>query len=83
MQAHHTDGSSLQKTLASRCRNTPVHADLQAALDASNAVVAEKRARLEALRSEVAALQKQLADTQAELASLTFQVRGAMQQAGL
>ena len=47
----------------------------QAALDASNAVVAEKRAELAALRGKVAALQHQLADTQAEMASLTFQAR--------
>jgi glycyl-tRNA synthetase beta subunit len=47
----------------------------QAALDASNAVVAEKRASLLAIREKVAALQRQLADTQAEMASLTFQVR--------
>lgn len=46
----------------------------QAALDASNAVVAEKRARLADVRSKVAGLQRQLADTQAELAALTHQV---------
>jgi septal ring factor EnvC (AmiA/AmiB activator) len=47
----------------------------QAALDASNAVLAEKRARLAAIRDKVAALQRQLADAQAELGSLTFQAR--------
>lgn len=47
----------------------------QVALDASNAVVAEKRARLAESRAKVAALQRRLAETQAELASLARQVR--------
>lgn len=75
--------------LASLCRFhfplpiTLLFLALQAALDASNAVVAEKRAKLAAIRDKVAALQRQLADTQAELGSLTFQVHGVLGVWGL
>lgn len=51
-------------------------AEAQAALDASNAALAQKAAQLQAIKDKVAALQQQLTDTQKQLAALQFQVRG-------
>jgi hypothetical protein len=70
-----------------RSASRPLVPTPQAALDASNAVLAEKRARLGAAKDEVAALQRRLAETQAELASLNLQARcvvgdGCFHQAG-